>query len=160
MFSEVIAAISKILIVLFIFFAQAQGADFSGMCVGVSDGDTISVLKNGRAVKIRLEGIDCPELGQDFGARARQFTSAAVFGKNVLVKEKGCDDYGRTLGRIIIGDRDLSLELVKSGLAWHYKKYSHDATLARAEEEARRGKIGLWSHPNPIPPWEYRRFNK
>ena len=63
------------------------GEGYVGKCVGVSDGDTISVMHAGRAVKIRIEGIDCPELGQDFGTRAKQFTSALVFGKDVQIKE-------------------------------------------------------------------------
>jgi endonuclease YncB( thermonuclease family) len=63
------------------------GETFTGKCIGVSDGDSITVMKAGRAEKIRLEGIDCPELGQDFGNRAKQFTSALVFGKEVQVNE-------------------------------------------------------------------------
>jgi endonuclease YncB( thermonuclease family) len=77
------------------------GADtFTGKCVGVSDGDTISVMKAGMAVKVRLEGIDCPELGQDFGTRAKVFTSGLVFGKDVRVKEFNLDRYGRMVARV------------------------------------------------------------
>lgn len=133
---------------------------YIGKCVGVSDGDTISVMKAGRAVKIRLEGIDCPEMGQDFGTRAKQFTSGMVYGKDVEVKEYNRDIYRRTVARVYIGGQDVSLELVKAGLAWHFKKYSSDPVLAEAEVEARRGKRGLWSMPNPVPPWEYRRLHR
>jgi len=66
--------------------AEKQPERFSGKVVGVSDGDTISVMREGRAVKIRLNGIDCPEKGQDFGAKAKSFTSDACFGKPVTVK--------------------------------------------------------------------------
>jgi endonuclease YncB( thermonuclease family) len=52
---------------------------FAGKVVGVTDGDTISVMRAGRAVKVRLHGIDCPEGGQDFGRRAKQFMSGLVF---------------------------------------------------------------------------------
>ena len=130
-----------------------------GKRVGVHDGDTISVMKAGRAVRIRLEGIDCPELGQDFGTRAKQFTSTLVFGKDVQVKEFNRDQYGRMVARIMIAGQDVSLELVKAGLACtHYKRYSSDPLLAaEAEAEARRLKKGFWSMPHPIPPWEYRR---
>ena len=133
---------------------------FSGRCVGVHDGDTISVMKAGKAVKIRLEGIDCPELGQDFGTRAKQFTSALVFGKDVQVKEYNLDRYGRMVARIYVEGKDVCLELVKAGLAWHYKHYSSDPVLAEAEVEARRAKRGLWSMPNPLPPWEYRKLHR
>jgi endonuclease YncB( thermonuclease family) len=136
------------------------GETYTGKCVGVHDGDTISVMKAGRAVKIRLEGIDCPELGQDFGTRAKQFTSALVFGKDVEVKEYNRDIYRRTVARVFVEGEDLSLALVMAGLAWHYKHYSSDPVLAEAEVEARRAKRGLWSMPNPVPPWEYRRLHR
>jgi endonuclease YncB( thermonuclease family) len=133
------------------------GETYTGKCIGVSDGDTISVMKAGKAVKIRLEGIDCPELGQDFGTRAKVFTSGMVFGKDVEIKKYNLDRYGRIVARILVGDQDVSLELVRVGLAWHYKKYSSDPVLAEAEVEARRVNVGLWSMPSPVPPWEYRR---
>jgi endonuclease YncB( thermonuclease family) len=136
------------------------GETFTGKCVGVSDGDTISVMKAGRAVKIRLEGIDCPELRQDFGTRAKQFTSALVFGKSVQVKEYSRDRYGRMVAKVSVGGQDVSLEIIKAGLAWQYKKYSSDPVLAEAEEWARKAKQGLWSTPNPVPPWEYRRMHR
>lgn len=152
--------IKRYLCVLSIFQALIlilSGETFSGKCVGVSDGDTISVMKAGRAVKIRLEGIDCPELGQDFGTRAKQFTSALVFGKDVEVKEYSRDIYRRTVAGVFVEGQDLSLALVKAGLAWHFKKYSSDPALAEAEEQARKAKTGLWSMPNPVPPWEWRK---
>jgi endonuclease YncB( thermonuclease family) len=103
-----------------------------------------------------LEGIDCPEQGQDFGTRAKQFTSALVFGKDVEVKEYYPDRYGRMVARILVGGQDVSLELVKAGLAWHFKRYSSDPVLAEAEVEARRARVGLWSMPGAVPPWEWR----
>lgn len=113
-------------------------------------------MKFGRAIKIRLEGIDCPELGQDFGAKAKRFTSGMVFRKIVEVREYYQDEYGRTVARVSINSEDLSLELVKAGLAWIFRKGS-DSILDRAEDQARKQKLGLWSMPNPMPPWEYRR---
>lgn len=117
------------------------------------------MIHAGRAVKIRLEGIDCPELGQDVGTRAKQFTSTLVFSKDVEVKAYCPDRYGRMVARVYVGDQDVSLELVRAGLAWHFKKYSSDPVLADAEEQARREKKGLWSMPNPVPPWEYRKLH-
>jgi micrococcal nuclease len=133
------------------------GETFTGKCVGVTDGDTISVMKAGRAVKIRLEGIDCPETGQDFGTNAKQFTSGLVFGKEVQIKEYYLDRYGRMGARLVVAGQDVSLELVKAGLAWHYKQYSKDPVQAKAEVEARRAKVGLWSMPGAVPPWEWRK---
>ncbi len=66
-----------------------------GECIGVTDGDTIEVLRDHTAIKVRLEGIDCPERGQDFGQKAKQFTSGLVFGKAVEIRPIGEDRYGR-----------------------------------------------------------------
>jgi endonuclease YncB( thermonuclease family) len=131
---------------------------FSGQVVGVIDGDTIDVLHNGQAERIRLNGIDCPEKGQPFGKKAKQFTSSLVFGKQVMVKTLRRDIHGRMVADVPFPDgTNLSQELVKAGLAWWYKQYArHDETLAQLEGEAREAKRGLWSDPNPIPPWEVR----
>jgi len=134
-------------------FAQDR---FVGKVVGVTDGDTISVMRDGRSVRVRLEGIDCPESGQDFGQRAKQFTSDKTFGKNATIDVRDTDRYGRLVARVHVGGEDISLSLVQVGLAWHYARYSSDPTLARAETAARSAKLGLWSHLNPIPPWEFR----
>jgi micrococcal nuclease len=95
------------LIMLLLVPALLVGKTYSGKCVGVHDGDTISVMKAGRTVKICLEGIDCPELGQDFGTRAKQFTSALVFGKDVEVKEYNLDIYRRIVARVYVEGKDL-----------------------------------------------------
>ena len=121
------------------------------------DGDTIEVMHLGEAERIRLNGIDCPEKAQAFGQRAKQFTSDLAFGKVVTVKVMGHDRYGRTVGEVALPDgRNLNRELVKVGLAWWYQRYSNDATLGQLESEARATKRGLWSDPQPIPPWKFR----
>jgi hypothetical protein len=120
----------------------------------------VAVICASLAYSQQLEGIDCPELGQDFGTRAKQFTSAMVFGKDVQVKEYNLDRYSRTVARVFVEGKDLCLELLKAGLAWHYKRYSSDPVLAEAEDQARKAKAGLWSTPNPVPPWEYRKLHR
>ena len=129
---------------------------FSGSVVGVTDGDTIAVMHAGRAVRVRLEGIDCPERGQDFGQRAKQFTSDMAFGKEAVVGVRNVDRYGRLVARVTVDGEDVSLALVRSGLAWHYTKYSRDPELAEAEMAAKSAKVGLWSRLDAIPPWEFR----
>lgn len=130
--------------------------DFSGKCVHVYDGDTIGVLRDGREIRLRLEGIDCPEWDMDFGSQARRFTSELVLGKDVAVRFKEWDQYNRVVGRVTVDGKDLSLELIAAGLAWHYRRYSDDPALEAAEHRARDARIGLWSAPNPIPPWEFK----
>ena len=130
-----------------------------GMVVGISDGDTITVLHNGKGEKIRLYGIDTPEKRQAFGKRAKQFTSKMVYGKTVEVETKDIDRYGRTVAIVTVGDQSLNEALIKNGLAWVYRKYCKEAFCEdwlNFEIVARYGKIGLWSEPDPIPPWEFR----
>lgn len=133
---------------------------YTGKCVGVTDGDSIFVMIDGKQEEIRLEGIDCPEYGQAFCTRAKQFTSSLIFGKQLKVVEVTTDNYGRMIGRVYVGETDVSLELVRAGLAWHYKKYSKETLLSDAEVVARRNRTGLWSDHNPIPPWSYRHRGK
>ena len=130
---------------------------FSGKVVGVTDGDTISVMHNGKPEKIRLNGIDCPEQSQAFGDTATEFTTALCFGDDVRVLAKEKDRYGRTIADIVLSDgRILSRELVRSGLAWWYREYSNDSVLQKLETEAKEAKLGLWSDNDPIPPWKCR----
>lgn len=132
-------------------------ADFSGRVVGVSDGDTITVLHDGLAVRIRLNGIDCPEKRQPFGQAAKRFTAKLVFGQVVTVRVKELDKYGRSVGEVLLPDgRSLNQELVRAGLAWWYRKYSDDRILAELEDRARRSRVGLWADADPIPPWVFR----
>ncbi len=78
--------------------------EFTGTVVGVSDGDTITVIHNGKGECIRLHGIDCPEKRQAFGNRAKQFTSKLVFGNTVTVQFVDRDRYGRTVGVVLLPD--------------------------------------------------------
>jgi endonuclease YncB( thermonuclease family) len=142
--------------------AVSAADDYSGKVVGVSDGDTITVLRDRTPVKVRLKGIDCPETGQDFGSRAKSVTSELAFGKVVTVHPRQHDRYGRTVADVILPDgRILNHELVRRGVAWWYRKYApNDSSLSRLEEDAKAAKIGLWSEPDPTPPWEWRRSGK
>lgn len=89
-------------------------------------------------------------------SKAKQFTSNLVFRKHVHILPKEKDRYGRLVARVRVDDTDVSLELVKAGLAWHYKKYSSDPALAGAEQQARAEGVGVWSLADPIPPWELK----
>jgi len=135
-------------------------SSWEGKVVGISDGDTIKVLKNGTQVKVRLAAIDCPEKKQPYGNKAKQFTADMVGGKVVKVWETDTDRYGRIVGFVFVGDKNLNKELLSAGLAWHYKKYSRDPALAKLEFRARSAKRGLWSEPDPLPPWEWRRIKQ
>lgn len=140
-----------------VLFAYLGTDTFTAKVVGITDGDTIVVLTSDKQqIKIRLEGIDCPESKQDYGERAKQATSDLCFGKEVKIQKSGEDRYGRTLAYIYVGDICVNKELLSLGMAWHYKQYNKDQELARLETEAREKKNGLWSQLNPIAPWDFR----
>lgn len=135
-----------------------------GRVVGVADGDTITVLgADNRQARVRLQGIDAPESGQAFGQVSQRNLSDIIFDRQVVVEYEKTDRYGRTLGKVLAGGRDVNLEQVRAGLAWHYKYYQDEQSpddrrlYADAEQEARRAKRGLWADPHPVPPWDFRR---
>ena len=135
--------------------------ELRGKVVSIADGDTITVLDaDKKQHKVRLNGIDAPEKKQAFGAKSKVRLGELVAGKDVVVEWKEKDTYGRTLGKVIQGGMDVNLQMVKEGLAWHYRKYSKSADLSRAEAEAKAGKKGLWADPNPVPPWDFRKSEK
>lgn len=145
-----------------LFISQQSAHAFSGEVIGVLDGDTIEVLHNRKAERIRLYGIDCPEKAQAFGTRAKQTTSELVFGRRVTVEGHGQDKYKRTLGDVFLSDgTHVNRELVAQGWCWWYQKYApEDLILAGLEAAARFAKKGLWADPAPVPPWEYRKARR
>lgn len=129
---------------------------FSGRVTAVSDGDTLRVLANRREVKVRLYGIDSPESHQAFGTQAKKFTSSKAHGKTVDVQYRERDQYGRTVGEVILPDgSNLNALIVQNGYAWAYRH--HSRKFIPEEEEAKADRRGLWKDRNPIPPWEFRR---
>ncbi|WP_165234732.1 thermonuclease family protein [Aquisphaera insulae] len=148
-----------ILLILACWALSAKAADFPARVVGVSDGDTLTVLVAGnREVKVRLYGIDAPETAQDFGSRAKQAASEMSFGQQVTVREVDRDRYGRTVGEVILPDgRSLGKEMVRAGLAWWFWRYAPDDwELAGLEAEAKAAKRGLWNQAGAVPPWDWR----
>ena len=130
--------------------------------IGVKDGDTVEGLYYQFPINIRLEHIDAPEKRQPFGTKSKEKLSELCFGKNVTIISNGrngnYDSRGRLISEIILEDGiNVNKEMVKSGLAWHYKKYSSNLEYARLEELAMKNKVGLWSDPNAVSPWSYRK---
>lgn len=122
------------------------------------DGDTVEVMKDGKPLRIRIEGIDCPEKGQPYGNKAKQFTADFCFGKTVMVTGSGKYDRNkRLLADLEVDGISLKHMLLRMGYAWHFKKYSTDGKLEQLEREARTKKKGLWADAHPIPPWEWRK---
>jgi len=127
--------------------------------IGIADGDTFSCLTASRdQVRVRLAGIDAPELGQPYGRRARQALSGFVFGKDVTLIVQDRDRYGRTVAQVKVADIDVNAEMVRAGAAWAYRVYLKDRTLLNLEAVAKEFKRGLWSlsKAERKAPWEWR----
>jgi len=132
-----------------------------GRVVRVADGDTITVLGASNVQhKVCLDKIDAPEKKQAFGEKSKQHLSEMVFGKDVKVEWQKKDRYGRILGEVYVCSTNANLQMVKDGMAWHYKLYDKTEVYAAAEKDARDKRIGLWSDPNPIEPHEFRKSKR
>lgn len=131
---------------------------FFGQVVGVTDGDTLSVLSADHTEqRIRLHQIDAPELhGQDFGQKSKDSLSRLAFGREARIDIADKDKYGRLVGKVWVNGQDINLAQVKAGMAWVYRKYASDPAYFTAEDTAKRSRIGLWTQSNPTPPWEFR----
>jgi endonuclease YncB( thermonuclease family) len=137
---------------------QSIAADWTAPVVSTRDGDTFVVLdRRGKSTVIRLEGVDCPEPGQPFSRAATNLTRQLVLNRDVHLRVLSTDRAGRLIARVTVEGKDVSLELVKAGLAWHYTDFSSDRLLESAEKEARAVRRGIWSEPSPVPPWVARR---
>jgi len=132
-------------------------ATIKGKVVKVTDGDSITLLTEGnKQVKIRLNGVDCPERGQDFGTKATNFTRDLCAGKYVVVDSIGIDRYKRVLGVVWVDSVNVNEELLINGLAWRYK-YNKSQHYLELEQGARKKKINIWSMKNPVAPWDFRK---
>ncbi len=135
----------------------------TGKVIAITDGDTIKVLDAiNRQYTIRLAGIDAPERNQPFGSKSTENVAHLTFGKNVSLDCGKEESYGRLVCKVILDGRDVCLEQVKAGMAWHYKQFQDEQSpadrksYADAEDAARIAHLGLWSDAHPIPPWDFR----
>ncbi|MFC0708846.1 thermonuclease family protein [Azorhizophilus paspali] len=155
MHSRIIAAL-----LLSVVATLASAEHITCKVVGVSDGDTFTCLTDAKKqVKVRMAEIDTPESKQPYGSKSKQALSDMVFGREVSVHVQETDRYGRSVGRVHVGDVDVNAQLVSQGAAWVYRQYNKDKALLMLEDQSRKAKRGLWALPESerIPPWEWRR---
>lgn len=160
MFATLPAAVRCIAVALAVFAEpKAEFHELTGKVVHIADGDTLTVLDSDKVQhKIRLHGIDAPEKSQAFGTKAKEALAEKVHEKAVRVVWKEKDQYGRIVGDVNLGDRNINIEMVHDGFAWWYRTYAPKSKLLeQAEAEAKKEKRGLWRDKNPEPPWEFRR---
>jgi micrococcal nuclease len=144
-----------------------------GLVTKVSDGDTITVIADNAKLKVRLYGIDAPELektnrrtgriskaGQPYGDEAFQVLRNKVYGRLVTLEVMNVDRYRRLVAIVWLGSGNINREMVRRGLAWAYREYlarPYASEYLDAEERARKDGLGLWRQFNPMPPWEFRK---
>lgn len=129
----------------------------SGKVVAVLDGNTLEVFTSeNETYKILLYGIDCPELGQEFGERAKMFLEKLILNKSVNAEIQGKDRWGNRLAVVLIDGKDPREELLQEGLAWTAERNPIETFESIKEKAKQKGK-GLWKDQEPTPPWIYRR---
>ncbi len=152
--------ILRLQIFLLAFSPVVFAADLNGRVVGISDGDTFTLLTSDKQqVKVRLAEIDAPESGQPYGNKSKQYLSGLVFGNDVRVAVQTTDRYGRTVGTPYVGELDVCEEMVRVGAAWVYRQYVVDESLFDVENDARAARRGIWGLPESeqVEPWNWRR---
>lgn len=134
----------------------AQAKTLHGTVVKIHDGDTLTLQSGKRQYKVRLAQIDAPEKEQPYGQRAKLTLAELAYWRDARVETEAEDKYGRMVGTVWIGDRNVNQELVRRGMAWVYTQYAHSPDMLRIQQEAHQARRGLWSDANPLPPWEWR----
>lgn len=138
-------------------FGYAQGLPKEPVTVlSVTDGDTISVLYKGKQEKLRLQGIDAPEVSQGFwGEKSTCYLKQLLEGKPVTVQITGRDKYKRLLGYVYAQGQDINGTMVANGYSYAYLKYSYE--FEQDERQAKSNCQGFWcKEDQPIYPWVYR----
>lgn len=136
----------------------------AGTVVQVGDGDTVTIESTNRVrTKVRLVAIDAPERSQPFGLDSQRALAKRVHGRTVQVEWRERDRYDRLIGRLLLDGRDIGLEQLEQGRAWHFTAYADSQSAvdreryAAAHRSAKANRLGLWALAEPIPPWAWRR---
>lgn len=150
-------------VLLFCLCSTAQAELIHSTVTSVYDGDTVTLATGD---KIRLAGIDAPEIKQPFGIQSRDALRSAVLNKPVTVSWSKVDKYKRKVGKIYLRRIDQNWRQVQAGLAWHYVKYEAEQSprdrkrYATAHITAKAKRTGLWADPGAIAPWDFRRNSR
>ena len=160
-----------IFLILFNFCFQAKSYLYAnelitGSVFKVSDGDTLIIKsKNNKKIKVRLAGIDAPELNQPFGIKSKELL-VNFLNKKIKLKVLSKDRYKRTVGIVYYKDQDINIYMLENGAVWAYRKYLYQLPISTKkkylslERFSRNNKFGLWRDSNPIPPWKWRKQKK
>lgn len=131
---------------------------WSGQVIGITDGDTMTVLRDRVPVKIRIHAIDAPESRQPFGTQSRQSLASICFHVTAEVEHVSTDRYGRTVGVVSCSGIDVASYQVSHGYAWVFPRYApRNSPLYGLQDEARSARRGLWLDRVPVAPWTWRK---
>lgn len=147
----------KILFSIFIFSLSIMAVAISGKVIRVSDGDTLLLQSGSQRIKVRMYGIDAPELKQSYGEDSKSYLEKRILNKNVDVKVINEDKYGRKVGKVFYKNKDINLEMIKTGNAWFYEYHAKkEKEYKKASKSAQEQKLGLWKDKNPQNPRNFR----
>lgn len=147
----------KILFSIFIFSLSMIAMAVSGKVIRVSDGDTILIQSGSQRIKVRMYGIDAPELKQNYGEDSKNYLEKRILNKNVDVKVINEDKYGRKVGKVFYKNKDINLEMIKTGNAWFYEYHAKkEKEYRKASKSVQEQKLGLWKDKNPQNPRNFR----
>lgn len=138
--------------------AECFAQKFQVKVVKISDGDTfVGLNRDNLQIKFRIWGIDAPEKKQAFGTKSKDYLSTLIFGKNIIVDVQKQDSWGRYIAYVYTPDnKDVALEMLNAGMAWHYTKFDQSEKYHNAEVKAMNNKVGLWVDSRRIAPWDFR----
>jgi endonuclease YncB( thermonuclease family) len=134
----------------------------TGTVIDVHDGDTLTLKSGDKERKIRLAGIDVPELSQPYGVESRNALREVVLNRDLKVGTFKTDRYGRSVGKVSFDGQDINLKQVNAGMAWVYTDYLRELSNADrgvyldAEAKSKSEDTGLWKMNEPIEPWIWR----
>ncbi|SBT07618.1 Nuclease (SNase domain protein) [Candidatus Accumulibacter aalborgensis] len=141
----------------------SKATELQGYVIGITDGDTLTLLVDQQPHTVRVIGIDAPERHQPFGERSKQNLAKLAFNKSAIADCPKKDRYQRDLCKVMVDGQDVGLKQVSDGMAWWYRRYAHEQSLAdrvayeQAEVLARNRRVGLWVDGDAVPPWEWRK---
>jgi micrococcal nuclease len=141
----------------FVFAFSLSVSAHAHKVIGISGGDTLTLLVDKQPLKIRLANIDAPEAEQPFGRQSKESLAELCWGKDATYEAQDIVRHGHTVAVVTCGGVETSRAQIERGMAWVEDKYNRDFTLPALQAMARRDRIGLWSDENPVPPWEFRR---
>ncbi|MES2509568.1 MAG: thermonuclease family protein [Pseudomonadota bacterium] len=128
-----------------------------GVVTRVVDGDTLWVRSDNVLLKVRVTGIDAPEICQSWGVESREALKRRALGQPVTVTYQRFDDYGRLLGRVDLGNEDLGRWMVSQGHAWSYAYRNYPGAYAAEQRSAMDLRLGLFAQAAPEVPRQFRK---